>query len=710
MRWTEALEELGQDVRYAGRQLWKSPAFTLVAVLTLALGTGVTTAIYSVVDTVLLRPLPFAEPDRLVRVLPLTREGSQDAFSVLNFLDWRRQSTSTGGSRGAASYDGVTLNLSGDGEPERLQGMSVSASFFSVLGVKPLRGRFFTEGDERAGAPRVVVVSEELWRRSFGADPGLVGRAITLNGEPSTVVGITARGARYPFKPDLWIPFVLDEDALNPTNRGALFLNAIARLEPGVSLEKARAEAAAIARRLELQYPEANTGMGMTVEPMQSDIVADVRLPLLVLMGAVVCVLLIACVNVANLLLVRAAARESEIAIRSALGAGRSRIIRQLLTESVGLALLGGAAGVLLAHWLTRLLVRLAPEGTPRLDEAGIDAPVLLFGLGVTILTGLLFGLVPALQASRPDLNRTLKEGARGAKGGGGRVRHALVVVETALAVILLAGAGLLIQSFARLQQVDLGFDTEGVVTFRFVLPGTKYPERPQIESFVNGIVERVERLPGVRTAGAGFIMPLSGSDFSLSFTVEGRPPVPQGQEPAIKVQVATPEFFQALGIPLVRGRIFDARDRQGAPRVVLLNQAAARRYFPGENPLGKRIQLGWVRDDERQGGEVVGIVGDMKQVGLDQPAEPELYMPFAQSPVASISVVMRASGDPAALAAAARAQVREADPDLPIYNLGPLSDSIAAASAQPRFYMLLLGAFAAVALLLAAVGIYGVM
>lgn len=707
MRWTEGLKEIGQDLRYAGRQLWKSPGFTLVAVLTLALGTGATTAIFSIVQGVLLQPLPFKEPERLVRAYQVV-DGQPDTFSVLNFLDWRAQSKSTAA---AAAIDSTTLNLTGEGgEPERLRGVAVSASFFSVLGVQPLAGRTFAPDEDRAGAPRVTVISEDLWRRRFGADPGVVGRPVTLSGQPYTVIGILADEHRYPDKIDLWIPFELSEAETRPDNRGALYLDGIARLAPGVSIEQADAEADAIGRRLAQQYPESNTGYSFGVASLQEDIVGDVRTPLFILLGAVVFVLLIACVNVANLLLVRAAAREGEVAVRAALGASRARIVRQLLTESLTLAVVGGALGAVLASWLIRMLVVLAPDRIPRLEEVGLNAPVLLFTLGVTLLTGFLFGLVPALQASRPDLQETLKEGTRGTRGrAGSRARGALVVVETALAVILLAGAGLLIRSFDKLQRVELGFRPEGAVTFSLSLPRAKYEEDSQIRAFAASLMESMKQLPGVTAAGAVYPLPLSGTTFTISFEVEGRPKGRPGEEPAMRVALVTPDYYRTMGIPLLRGRVFTERDRKDSPRVAILTQSAARQYFPGEDPLGKKIVLGWNVDGVFQGGEVVGIVGDFKQSTIEGEPEPEIFLPYEQTSVGALAVVLRSDQDPAAVAAAVRREVRRLDPDLPLYNLQTLEELVGKSVSRPRFYMLLLGLFAAIALLLAAIGIYGV-
>ncbi|HEY7213316.1 MAG TPA: ABC transporter permease, partial [Thermoanaerobaculia bacterium] len=532
MKWIKALEELGQDLRFALRQLAKSPGFTLIAILTLALGVGATTAIFSVVNGILLRPLPFPEPERLVRVYPLFKDGRPGYFSLLNYLDWRKQSRTV---EAASLFDTSSVNLTGaGGEPERLRGGIVSPEFFSLLKAPLRAGRGFAAGEDKPGAAKVVVLTEELWKRRFGGDPGLLGRTVDLDGTPYTVIGIAGRN-RWPAIVDLWVPFELTKERLDPANRGAIYLAGVARLAPGVTLERARAEARAIAARLAAQYPEKNTGYRMDMAGMQTFMVGDVRTPLLVLMGAVLFVLLIACVNVANLLLVRASGRESELAVRTALGAGRTRIVRQLLTESVVLALLGGAAGAALAVWATRALVALAPEKTPRLHEVGIDAPVLLFTLAVSLGTGILFGLAPALRASRPDLSSVLKEGTRGSRGRlAVQARSVLVVAETALAVVLLAGAGLLLRSFGELLHVDPGFDPKNAISFNLSPPSPKYDEDAQLRSLANELMERLQSVPGVEAVGASaFGQPLGSEGFWLSFDVEGRPEARPGEEPA---------------------------------------------------------------------------------------------------------------------------------------------------------------------------------
>jgi putative ABC transport system permease protein len=707
MKWMAALEALGQDLRFAGRQLWKSPGLTLIVVLTLTLAVGASTAIFSVVNGVLLRPLPFEDPDSIVIGLPKNEEGDWGAFSVPNFVDWRDQSKTL---PAAAAFFGDSINLSAPaGEPERLIGIWTTSPLFSVLKAEPLAGRFFAPDEDKPGAPKVAVLSEEVWERRFGRDRGLIGKAITLNGEPYTVIGVVAREDQYPTTGDIWVPFVFTPENLQ--QRGAVWFSGIARIAPGVSFEKARAETKTIGDRLEKQYQESNAGHSLDLVQLQEWMVGDFRTPLLVLLGAVLLVLLIAAVNVANLLLVRAAAREGEVAVRTALGAGRGRIVRQLLTESVVLALAGGAAGVGLAVWLTKVLVALAPLKTSRMEGVGVDGPVLLFALGITVVTGLLFGLAPALQASRADLNGVLKEGARGSRGRAAtRARNTLVVVEVALAVVLLAGAGLLLLSFDRLQRVKLGFETEGILTFRITLPEAEYDEGAKLRGFVDRLMERLHQRPGVASAGAVvFGLPLTSGVDTYSFTVEGRPPAPPGREDSIRTSVATPDFFRVMGMRVARGRGLNAADREGAAPVVMINEEAARRFFPGEDPLGKRIALGWRIDGVPRGGEIVGILRDFKQSALESEVEPHLFLPYEQAPRPDLTVAVRLGSDPAAFAAEARALVRELDPDLPVHTIQTMDDLVASSASQPKFYMLLLGGFAAIALLLAAIGIYGV-
>jgi putative ABC transport system permease protein len=687
MKWFQALEAFGQDLRYAGRQLWKNPGFTLVVVLTLALAVGASTAIFSVVHGILLRPLPYPEPERVISVHPLSAEGGRSTWSIPNYVDWRKENRTTALS---AIYEYGNLNLSRAGEPpERLIGMWSGAGLFRVLGVRPLAGRWFLPEEDK---------------------PGAVGKTLLLNGEARMVIGVVSRRDQYPDFVDAWLPLVLPEQEYYE-QRGLVYLNVLARLAPGATLEGARAETRLIGERLAKQYPESNSTLALNLKPLQEVMVGDVRTPLLVLLGAVLFVLLIACANVANLLLVRSSAREGEVAVRTALGAGRGRIVRQLLTESVVLALTGGAAGIVLALWATKALVTLAPQGTPRLEEVGIDGTVLLFALGITVATGLLFGLAPAVQASRPNLAGTLKEGSRGSKGRAStRARNALVVAEIALAVVLLAVAGLLLQSFARLQSVDLGFQPEGVVKFHLAPAETRYPTEPELAAFVDRLITEMEQLPGVTSAGATvWGMPLLSGENTLSISIPGRAPKPPGQEEELRTAFMTPGFFRTLGIPVLRGRDLTRQDRAGAPPVMLINQAAAERFFPGVDPVGQRIRIDGVVDTGTNGAEIVGVVRDFKQSTLEEQITPQMFLPHALHPMPNLAVVLRTEGSPEAVIAAARARLQQMDPDLPLYAVKGMEEIVAGSAAQPKFYMLLLGGFAVTALVLAAVGIYGV-
>jgi putative ABC transport system permease protein len=708
------MDTLFQDIRYALRKLARTPGFTLIATLTLALAIGANTAIFSVVDGVLLRPLPFAEPEQLVRIASV-KDGKNYPSSTLDFIDLRDQSHSFAY---AAAMTPSTVNLTAAGaDPQRLALVQASANFFSLLRVQPAIGRGFVAGEDTEDGPRVVVLSDKLWRARFAADPRIVGRPLTLDGTTYTVIGVAPRDFTYPTNPDLWAPLVFSRTDLRPDNRGAHWLMVIGRLAPGATLAGGTQEVGAIAQRLEAQYPEMDTGFGARLIPLREEMVGQVRPALLVLLGAVGFVLLIACANVANLLLVRAASREGEIAIRTALGAGRARIIRQLVTESLILAFLGGVAGVILAAWGVDLLVALGPERLPRLNEVHIDASVLLFTTAVALVTGVVFGLIPAMHAARPGVGQMLREGSRGtsAPRASGRVRGLLVVTEMALAVVLLTGAGLLIRSFVRLLAVDPGFRPEHVVTFNLTLPEPKYSAGQRVRAVVADLSERMKTLPGAQATAIGFGLPMSGMQFRTNVDVAGRPPLPPGKRNPIDVRIASPGYFATLGIPLLRGRDFTSADRATTTQVALINQETARRYFSGEDPVGKRIELGWSRDTAgtggptAMGGEIIGIVGDVKQFGLSADATPMTYLPFEQAALNDLSVVVRSTADPAAVGNAARRLVREVDPDLPIFGFTTLEDVIAESVSQPRFYTLLLGVFAGLALILAAVGIYGV-
>ena len=540
----------------------------------------------------------------------------------------------------------------------------------------------------------------------------MIGRRITLDGVPHEVVGVMPAGFSYPAGRDAWVPIEYDQNFVSK-QRGAWFLNVVARLKPGVSAEQSAAEVETIGRNLARQYPDSDGEIGMTTYPLLEAMVRDIRRSVLILLGAVGFVLLIACTNVANLLLARAAARGSEMAVRTALGAGRGRLVRQLLTESVLLSVVGAAGGLLLAVWGVDMLTALKPEGIPRLDNVKVDATVILFTIAIAVVTGMLFGLVPAFAATR-GLSTSLKEGGRGAvtSRGGVRVRGVLVVAELALAVMLLAGAGLLMRSFVKLQAVDPGFKTDKALTFELTLPDARYKEDTQRVAFFDQLLRSLRGLTGVRSASAVMGLPLSGLDFIISFEVAGRPPVPPSRQPAMQVRVATPDYFSAVGIPLKRGRGFTEDDRVDTPKVVLITEAAARQFFPGEDPIGKTIKLGWGRGPgkPRAGGEVVGIVGDIKDAGLSEPNPPQIYMPFRQWPVSFMTVVMKTSVPPSSLSDAARAQVAAVDPNLPLSSISTLDAILAKSISQQRFYMMLLTMFAAVALTLAAIGIFGVL
>jgi putative ABC transport system permease protein len=700
----DRLGAVAQDVRHAGRRLLRAPGFTLVAVLTLALGIGANSAMFSVVNAVLLRPLPLEEPERLVRLFTVERAPTE--VSGPDFMDFRAQARMLE----LAAMERESRTLTGAGEAERVRVGVVTPGFFELLRASPVLGRTFAEEEMEPGRHRVAVLSHGFWRQRFDADPGVVGRTVRLDGEEHEVVGVAPPGFDYPDERALWVPVV--REGMFATSRRAVYLTVLGRLREGVTLERAEAEVGTIAARLEEAYPESNTGVGATLRPLREVVVGDTRRPLLVLLGAVGFVLLIACANVANLVLARAATREGEFAVRMALGAGKGRLVRHLLTESLLLGALGGAVGLLLAVGGTRLLVALGPEGIPRVETVGVDATVLAFTAGVALLTGVLFGLAPALQVRRASLGTLLRGGGRGAAGGrGNRVRAGLIVAETALAVVLLVGAGLLLRSFTGLVRVDPGIRSEGVLAFGLALPEARYAEEHRVRAFHADLLERLESIPGVGGAGSVLVLPLSGTSVSLGFAVAGRDPLPAGQRQTMQMRIASEGYFPAVGIPLVRGRSFTAQDREGSPPVVVLNEAAVRRFFPGEEPLGQRILLGWVRDSVPIGGEVVGIVGDVRHFGPGEEPPPEIYLPLSQVPNPAMNVVVRTTAaDPLALAGAIRAELRALDPELAPGEIRPLDRVVSERVAQPRLYALLLSLFAAVALVLAAVGIFGVM
>jgi predicted permease len=704
------METVLQDLRYAIRSSLKKPGFVVIVVLALAIGIGANTAIFSVVNAILLRPLPYKNPDRIVMVwMSNGKLGvAEDWHSYPNYVDYRDQNSTF---EEVAAFNNRGFNLTGTGEPVLLSGAWSTANLFSVLGVDPQQGRTFTTEEEEPGKDLVAIISYGLWQRRFGADPKVVGQPIQLNGVDRTIIGIMPAGFGFPQKEtDVWVPLAARPQLKQA--RGAFWLKAVGRLKPGVTIAQARSDMGVIANQLLERFPQIMESYGVNLVPLHEQVTGTVRPALLVLLAAVAFVLLIACANVANLLLAKAATREREIAIRTALGATRRRIIRQLLTESVLLALVGGTLGLLLAIWGLDALVAISPANIPRLDQIHIDGRVLAFTLTVSLVTGVLFGLVPALQASKPDLNESLKEGGRGSAGSrrGRRIRSLLVVSEIALSLVLLIGAGLLIKSFIHLQKFDLGFNPNNLLTLRVQLGGAKYRQDPPVVNFFQQAIERMQNVPGVEAVGGISSVFLSDTPNSTNFTIEGRP-FPTGAESIeAPLDSATPDYFKAMGIPLIKGRFFDDHDRDGSLRVAIVNETFVKRFFEGEDPLGKRYCYGQPNGDKTQWWTIVGVVGDMRRTGFDKDVRPETFMPQNQSPEIALTIVARTAGDPASYAPALRDAVWSVDKDQPVFDIKTMDATLVEMTAQRRFNMLLLGIFAAVALILAAVGIYGVM
>lgn len=702
-----------QDLRYGFRMLLKSPIFTVVAVVTLALGIGANSAIFSVVNTILLRPLAYKDPDQLVLINhnypKLDLKASVSAPGYAHYRDQAQSFSSV------AALTGWNVNLTGEGEPERLQGMTVTANLFSTLGAEAAQGRVFLAEEDRPGSNRVVVLSDQFWQRRFGGNPNLIDKSITLNGESYTVVGIMPPGFQFGREIgqviDLWSPIAFTPEQLATTNLTNEYLSVIARLKPNVSFEQAQAELDAIAANLRQQYMPGmdSSGWNLALQYMNELVVGDIRPALLVLLGAVGFVLLIACANVANLLLARSAAREKEFAIRAALGAGRWRTIRQLLTESVLLSLIGGSLGLLLATWGVELLMTINEGKIPRAHEIGLDASVLTFTLVVTLLTGIIFGLAPALQASKNNLHDTLKEGGRSGSAGTRRsVRNLLVVTEMALAVVLLVGAGLLIRSSLGLQQVNPGFQPQNVLAMQLSLPDYKYREPQQRDAFYRQLMDGIRALPGVKVAGAISVLPMSGQDSSGSFRIEGRD-VPQGQSlPHGARWAATADYFKTMSIPLIKGRLFTERDTGEAPGVAIIDETMARKYWPDEDPVGRRISFEGTPENRRWR-EIVGVVGHVKHKSLEGESRVQYYIPHPQRPSPNMFVVVQGTTEPASLTGAVRARINTFDQDLPVYKVTTMERLVTDSMAQRRFAMVLFGVFAALALVLAAVGLFGV-
>jgi putative ABC transport system permease protein len=711
-RKTNMLSDLIQDVRYGVRMLLKNPGFTLIAVFALALGIGANSAIFSVVNTLLLRPLPYKNPDQLVVIWEnATHQGfPKNTPSAANFLDWQKQNTLF---ENMAAFAERSFNLTGVGEPERLEGRRVSANLFDLLGVRPIVGRNFVPDEDKPGT-KVALLNESLWRRRFGSDAGVIGRALTLNGESYTIVGVLPNSVRLPafgnWRDQVWVPlaFTAEEAA----SRGNHYLEVIGRMKPGVTLEQARAEMATIMARLAQQYPEDNTRIGTVVNPLHEEIVGNMKPALLVLLGAVAFVLLIACANVANLLLARAAARHKEIALRLALGADRARLTKQLLVESVMLSLLGGVVGLAFAYAGLQLLTRFIPPDVAHAEAITIDAKVLGFTLLIAIVTGLVFGLAPASQASHFNLNDTLKEGGRDAGAGprGKRLRSALVIAEVAVSFILLIGAGLLINSFMHLRNLDPGFRADHLLTLNVDLSETKYPDNPKRTAFFDEVVRRIQALPGVRSMAVAGNLPFTYNGDSMPIGAEGIPDPPPDQRPDVIFRAIGPGYFSTMGIPLVRGRDFNDQDNLDTTLTVVVSEKTAQHYWPNADPIGKRIRNGSTTSDAPWR-TVIGVVKDVRQ--NDFVAEPKMQMYFTYRQLRSLmpnALIVRTAVDPLSLAASVRNAIWAVDKDQTVANIDSMEHIVAGAVARQRFSMLLLAIFAGVALVLAAVGIYGVM
>ncbi|MHB8500035.1 MAG: ADOP family duplicated permease [Candidatus Acidiferrales bacterium] len=708
------LEQLIQDTRFGLRMLRKSPGFTAIAILTLALGIGASTSIFSVVNAVLLGDLPYKDPSRLAMIWGTNaRHGvNETPVSPGDFFEWKQRNTAFQDI--AASYDNE-VTLTGTGNPQLLIGYAFSSNYFTILGVAPELGRTFSAKEDRPGAAKVAVLSDKLWRGTFHADPQILGRPITLDGEPYSVIGVMPRSFDYPQGVQLWMPAALPDSAASDYQQ--YYIRVMARLKPGVSIAQAQAQMTALALQIDAEHPATDTENGVNITPLRRELAGDIQTPLLVLLGAVGFVLLIACANVASLLLARATTRHKEIAACAALGASRGRLLRQFLTESLLLSLAGGALGIALALWCTKFLVSIFPNdianlSIPRVENIPTNVPVLFFALAATVLTGVLFGVVPAMQSACANAADVLKESGRGATPGSrsAGLRRILVVGEIALSLVLLAGAGLLIESFERVVHGSLGFQPDRVLGVEVFLAANRYPKNQpdKRRSFVRDVLQRMKSLPGVQSVGAAGTLPLTGFWGPTDFLVEGQALPKPGETPNADNRFATPGYFSTMHISLLRGRDFTEADRDGGRRVAIVDETLARQYLGGSSAVGKRLNLG--TPDKPEWWEVVGEVSNLKAFGLERPDLPTLYRPYEQLPVGLVAFTIRTAGDPAALLNSAEQAVWEVDKDQPVFQALPMSTLAAQSVALRRVSTMLLAGFAALALLLATVGIYGVM
>jgi putative ABC transport system permease protein len=703
------MNELSQDIRYGFRMLRARPGFTVVAVVALALGIGANTAIFSLINSVLLRPLPYPDANRLVMLEENEMDGKSSNTSYATTKDWRERSQ---------SFDNVSavrdwgITLTGEGEPEMLHGMRVSSNYFSVLGVKPVLGREFLPEEDRPATRRVVVLSHGLWQRRFGSDPEVVGKPIALGGQSFTVAGVMPRGfedlvsERLFQKADLWAPLGYDE-TLPWACRTCRHIQAVARLKPGVSFDQASLEMNTISQSLLAEHPHDYAVAGVTIIPLMDKFVGAVRPALYILLGAVGLVLLIACANVANLLLARATQRQKEIAIRSALGARRGRIVRQLLTESMMLSVIGASLGLLVVWWGIEFLIALAPAAILRLNEVTVDARVLGFTVALSLLTGIIFGLAPALQASKLDLNASLKEGARGSTGAGHRLRNLLAVSEIALALILLVGAGLLVRSFVRVLDITPGFHPANLVTMNVSAGGTRYAEDAAVRAFYDEVVNRVAALPGVEATAVVSNLPLGGNKDMYGFHVEEKPLANPEEAPSAERYVISPGYLRTMRIPLLAGREFTEQDGPSAQLVVLISESTAHSIWPDESPIGKRVRMGGLDGPLRT---IVGVTGNVSHYGLETPPDLQAYVPQAQWTSSDMQLVVRTPIDPRSLVEAVRNEIRAVDKDLPIYRVATMEQLVSGSVAQRRFTLILLSLMAGLAAMLSALGIFSVM